>query len=77
MFVEVEDRDFVVGLEQAEAAGDFLIGFLDPAEVLAQPREGHFGVRVLADVASAAGADLSVATAPGAGCHWRLRVPRR
>ena len=49
----------------------------DPADVLARPREGHFGVRVLADVASAAGADLSVATAPGAGCHWRLRVPRR
>jgi signal transduction histidine kinase len=49
----------------------------DPDEVLARPREGHFGVRVLADVASAAGADLSVSTAPGAGCHWRLRVPRR
>jgi len=49
----------------------------DPADVLARPREGHFGVRVLADVASAAGADLSVLTAPGAGCHWRLRVPRR
>jgi two-component system, NarL family, sensor kinase len=49
----------------------------DPADVLARPREGHFGVRVLADVASAAGADLSVSTAPGAGCHWRLRVPRR
>jgi two-component system, NarL family, sensor kinase len=49
----------------------------DPSEVLTRPREGHFGVRVLADVASAAGADLSVSTAPGAGCHWRLRVPRR
>ena len=49
----------------------------DPADVLTRPREGHFGVRVLADVASAAGADLSVSTAPGAGCHWRLRVPRR
>jgi two-component system, NarL family, sensor kinase len=48
----------------------------DPEEVLTSPREGHFGVRVLADVASAAGADLSVSTAPGAGCHWRLRVPR-
>jgi len=48
----------------------------DPADALARPREGHFGVRVLADVASAAGADLSVSTAPGAGCHWRLRVPR-
>jgi two-component system, NarL family, sensor kinase len=49
----------------------------DPADVLTRPREGHFGVRVLADVASSAGADLSVSTAPGAGCHWRLRVPRR
>jgi two-component system, NarL family, sensor kinase len=49
----------------------------DPAEVLTRPSVGHFGVRVLADVASAAGADLSVSTAPGAGCHWRLRVPRR
>jgi two-component system, NarL family, sensor kinase len=49
----------------------------DPAAVLTRPREGHFGLRVLADVASAAGADLSVSTAPGAGCHWRLRVPRR
>ena len=49
----------------------------DPVDVLARPRDGHFGVRVLADVASAAGADLSVSTAPGAGCHWRLRVPRR
>jgi two-component system, NarL family, sensor kinase len=48
----------------------------DPADVLARPREGHFGVRVLSDVASAAGADLFVSTAPGAGCHWRLRVPR-
>ena len=49
----------------------------DPDEVLTSPREGHFGVRVLADVATAAGADLLVSTAPGAGCHWRLRVPRR
>jgi two-component system NarL family sensor kinase len=49
----------------------------DPAAVLTRPSAGHFGVRVLADVASAAGADLSVSTTPGAGCHWRLRVPRR
>lgn len=47
----------------------------DPETVLARPREGHFGLRMLADVASAAGADLAVATAPGRGCHWRLTVP--
>jgi two-component system NarL family sensor kinase len=50
------------------------VGF-DAAEVLDRPSEGHFGVRVLADVASDAGADLAVATAPGHGCHWRLTVP--
>jgi two-component system, NarL family, sensor kinase len=64
------------GLEMVLDVQDDGRGF-DPAEVLTSPREGHFGVRVLADVASAAGADLSVSTAPGAGCHWRLRVPRR
>ena len=50
------------------------VGF-DPEAALTQPRAGHFGVRVLADVASGAGAELSLSTAPGAGCHWRLRVP--
>jgi two-component system, NarL family, sensor kinase len=47
----------------------------DPADVLDRPRHGHFGVRVLGDVVSAVGAELLVATAPGAGCHWRLRLP--
>ena len=50
------------------------IGF-DPATVLAHPEEGHFGLRVLADVASRAGAELAVSSAPGAGCRWRLRLP--
>ena len=35
----------------------------------------HFGVRVMADLASSAGALLQVASAPGRGTHWRLVVP--
>jgi signal transduction histidine kinase len=45
----------------------------DPA-VLDEPAEGHFGLRVLADLASDAGATLQVASAPGAGTHWRLAI---
>jgi two-component system, NarL family, sensor kinase len=47
----------------------------DPAPVLADPADGHFGLRILTDVAADAGADLLLATAPGAGCRWRLEVP--
>ncbi|MDP9239401.1 MAG: histidine kinase [Actinomycetota bacterium] len=38
-------------------------------------REGHFGLRLLPDLASQSGATLRVATAPGAGTKWRLEVP--
>ena len=65
-----EDENGVV----VEIADDG-VGF-DPAEVLDRPHDGHFGVRVLADQASAAGAVLEVATAPAAGCRWKLTVPR-
>jgi signal transduction histidine kinase len=47
----------------------------DPAPVLGNPEDGHFGLRILTDVAASAGADLFLATAPGAGCRWRLEVP--
>jgi two-component system NarL family sensor kinase len=47
----------------------------DPAPVLGNPEDGHFGLRILTDVAASAGADLLLATAPGAGCTWRLEVP--
>jgi two-component system NarL family sensor kinase len=47
----------------------------DPAAMLAEPPEGHFGVRVMADVAASSGATLSVRSAPGAGTCWRLEVP--
>jgi signal transduction histidine kinase len=69
-----------LGLEQTadrvvlEVADDG-VGF-DAAAVLASPPAGHFGLRVLADVASRAGAELAVSSTPGAGCRWRLTVPR-
>ena len=44
----------------------------DVEAVLADPQPGHLGTRLLADVASVPGAALRVATAPGAGTHWRL-----
>ena len=38
-------------------------------------RYGHFGLRVLTDLAEGAGAVLQVASAPGAGTRWRLLLP--
>ena len=48
----------------------------DAAEVVEHPPEGHFGLRVLADVAGDAGADLRVRSARGVGTHWQLRIQR-
>jgi len=50
------------------------IGF-DVTQTLAQPPEGHFGIRVLGDLAADAGAELNVSSAPGAGTRWQLRLP--
>lgn len=50
------------------------VGF-DSAAALENPPDGHFGLRVLGDVAADAGADLRVASAPGQGTWWRMRVP--
>ena len=50
------------------------VGF-DLGAVLTAPQEGHFGVRVLTDLAEAAGALLQVWTSPGQGTRWRLTVP--
>ncbi|MBD3784424.1 MAG: integral membrane sensor signal transduction histidine kinase, partial [Micrococcales bacterium] len=44
----------------------------DVGAVLADPAPGHLGTRLLAEAASVPGATLRVATAPGAGTHWRL-----
>ena len=39
------------------------------------PKEGHFGLRVLGDVVAEAGGGFLLASAPGAGTHWQLRIP--
>jgi len=69
--IGLESRDDAVVLEVADDG----VGF-DPVTVMDRPKEGHFGLRVLADVASEAGAELTVSSAPGAGCRWTLTVPR-
>jgi signal transduction histidine kinase len=48
----------------------------DPSAALETPQEGHFGMQVMVDQATEAGAELRLATAPGLGVHWQLRVPR-
>lgn len=48
---------------------------LDIAAVLDSPPVGHFGLRLLRDLATSAGALLEVSSAPGLGCRWRLTVP--
>ncbi len=50
------------------------VGF-DATRAMGEPAEGHFGLRVLADVAVDARAELRLRTAPGAGTHWQLRIP--
>jgi signal transduction histidine kinase len=70
----VEVRLFRQGQATVLEIDDDGTGF-DPAPVLGHPEDGHFGVRILTDVAADAGADLLLATAPGAGCRWRLEVP--
>lgn len=49
------------------------VGF-DAAGELPQ-RRGHFGLRLLADLARDAGARLEVASGPGQGTRWRLTLP--
>jgi signal transduction histidine kinase len=70
----VEVRLFREGHSTVLEISDDGTGF-DPAPVLGNPEDGHFGLRILTDVAASSGADLLLATAPGAGCRWRLEVP--
>lgn len=46
----------------------------DPADLEGRP-PGHFGTRIIADLATEAGARLEVSSAPGSGASWRLTVP--
>lgn len=47
----------------------------DAAAKLATPEEGHFGLRLLADLATSGGAELLVDSSSGRGTRWRLRIP--
>jgi len=72
-------RSVTVSVRREEGAtvlevSDDGVGF-EPAQVRANPAHGHFGLRVLGDLARDAGADLRVASAPGQGTRWYLRVP--
>jgi signal transduction histidine kinase len=51
-------------------------GFDPRAAARPAPHSGHLGMSLLADLAAAGGARLSVRTAPGAGTTLRLEVPR-
>jgi two-component system, NarL family, sensor kinase len=51
------------------------VGF-DVALAHRSPKNGHFGLRLLPDLATQAGATLRLATALGAGSRWRLEVPK-
>ncbi len=42
----------------------------------ADPEPGHFGLQLLSDLAATGGALLQVASVPGRGTHWRLRIPQ-
>src|SRR4051812_13637728 len=56
--VEVEDRGFLFRLEQAEPARHFLIGFLDPAQILAEAVLVELVVGLDVPQPAAVGADL-------------------
>jgi signal transduction histidine kinase len=49
----------------------------DATPVLTQDPGNHFGLRLLADLAGASGAQLRVASAPGRGTHWQLELSVR
>jgi two-component system NarL family sensor kinase len=66
---------------RVDSSGDLLVlevsddgpGF-DPHALRETPTSGHLGTRVLVDLAAQSGAELSLATAPGRGTRWRLRI---
>jgi two-component system NarL family sensor kinase len=63
------EHDTAIVLEILDDGAGF-----DPARLAAGPQGGHFGVRAMADAATAAGAVLRVASSPGSGTRWQLTV---
>lgn len=72
----VQVTSFAHGKSVILEIADDGVGF-DVHQALAHPEEGHFGLRVLADVAADGGADLRLSSTPGAGTTWQLRLLRR
>ena len=69
--VSVTTGDGRVTLEVADDGRGFT-----PAEApAANAPEGHFGLRLLADLARDSGADFELVSAPGAGTRVRLEAP--
>ncbi len=68
--VDLSTRGRAVVLEVADDGRGF-----DVEQVRAAPEPGHFGLQVLADLARDSGTDLAVASAPGHGTRWLLRLP--
>jgi signal transduction histidine kinase len=64
------DRDAVTLEVRDDGAG------FDPGTAGDSTGTGHFGLRVLTDLAESAGATLDLATAPGHGTALRLQVPQ-
>jgi len=65
----------LVGADVVLVVADDGRGF-DVRPTFDEPRDGHFGVRVMGDLAARSGALLDVCSAPGEGTAWRLTVPR-
>jgi signal transduction histidine kinase len=69
--VEISNTGDVVRLEITDDG----VGF-DARSVLNAPGDGHFGLRVICDMAAEKGAMLAVDSRPGVGTRWRLEVHR-
>jgi signal transduction histidine kinase len=67
--VRIRRRDDRVRLDVVDDG----VGF-DAVAMLASPGEGHFGLRVMRDLAAEHGAELAVVSQPGVGTQWRLEV---
>ena len=68
--IRVTEDDDVLVLDVIDDGRGF-----DAKRLVDEPKEGHFGLRLMADAAREGDAELSVRSSPGAGTHWRLRAP--
>jgi signal transduction histidine kinase len=67
--VKVAEDDGALVLDVVDDGRGF-----DADTLIRSPKERHFGLRLMADAARQGDADLRVASAPGGGTHWQLRM---